>query len=62
MGISDDSEDYYRLRVAHELELADRAGSSGDRELHLQSAERYRQLADDAALRALRASEGRASV
>ncbi len=56
MRISDDSEDYYRLRAAHELKLAERAASPGARDIHIESAERYRRLAVAAASRQSRST------
>jgi hypothetical protein len=44
------SVDYYRERERTERSLADRAASAAIRSIHLEMAERYRQLADQAGI------------
>jgi hypothetical protein len=44
------SVDYYRERERTERVLADRAASAAIRSIHLEMAERYRQLADQAGI------------
>lgn len=50
MQQSDHSPDYYRLREAQEREMADNAQDDAARKIHLALADRYRLLADGAAI------------
>jgi hypothetical protein len=50
MDAADNSADYYRMRRAHQIELALSAESERIRRIHLELAERYQQVLDDMAV------------
>ena len=51
MTVEIDEADYYRRREHDQRQMADRAGSQTIRNLHLDMADRYRQLAQEAQLK-----------
>ena len=51
MTVEIDEADYYRRREQDQRELADRASSQAIRNLHLDMADRYREMAQEAQLK-----------
>ena len=54
MAVESDDADYYRRREQDQRRLADQASSKSIRSLHLDMADRYRQLAQEAELKQTR--------